>query len=308
MGLKYREPNLYWLYAQCQEAHGMPEEAAETFKTARDLATQLGLPEPGVETSPVQAQPVVILPSVMATEVQPGELARARFQLINPSTSEQDGILFITGGQLACRAELPVIHIEPAAQRPATPFEVPLVLSPQSTTDIFFETEHPADLAGSPVALYWSTGGRTASWMCSTVTGGTPRREIVHSSYIADNPFYSSAFYHELYLRDNPGRPRNLRMTASQPCRIELLDLSTGLFLAADANGDGDFRDAGDVIWQDADRDLFPDVSGAEVQMVELRVYPLDTVLPETLTVTLSRKDGAGDWQDEALTVLKMSR
>jgi hypothetical protein len=144
--------------------------------------------------------------------------------------------------------------------------------------------------------------------MCSTVTGGTPRREIVHSSYIADNPFYSSAFYHELYLRDNPGRPRNLRMTASQPCRIELLDLSTGLFLAADANGDGDFRDAGDVIWQDADRDLFPDVSGAEVQMVELRVYPLDTVLPETLTVTLSRKDGAGEWKDEALNVLKISR
>jgi hypothetical protein len=42
--------------------------------------------------------------------------------------------------------------------------------------------------------------------------------------------------------------------------------------------------------------------------MVELRVYPLDTVLPETLTVTLSRKDGAGEWKDEALNVLKISR
>ena len=133
---------------------------------------------------------------------------------------------------------------------------------------------------------------------------------VVNASLARENPFYSVGFYHELYFRGRTQTLQDLRVTASQSCRVEIVDALTMNFLAVDANGDGDFEDAGDVLYADANADGYPDfklTTERDLAAFELRVYPLvrNNSAPQELEVTLWRRE-AGGWTTDAVDVLQM--
>lgn len=78
--------------------------------------------------------------------------------------------------------------------------------------------------------------------------------------------------------------------------RIEVYDALTGHLIYIDANGDGDWLDAGDQITLDADRNGIPDITLAQDTLnadIELRFHapPSETTEPVELTLEMQIKD-----------------
>ncbi|MFH1496534.1 MAG: hypothetical protein ABII82_01795, partial [Verrucomicrobiota bacterium] len=81
------------------------------------------------------------------------------------------------------------------------------------------------------------------------------------------------------------------------PARVELVDAETARVIAVDATGDGDFRGIGDVLFEDRDRDGFPDITyapGQTARPVEIQVYPSGRY--PSIDVNLDLRNPDGSW------------
>jgi len=147
----------------------------------------------------------------------------------------------------------------------------------------------------------------TATWEFSS---GPDTRKIVvaNASLAEDNPFYAIEFYHEVYFRGDETQLKNLRVETSEPCRVEIVEQSHHTLLAIDADGNGSFGDAGDVVYVDADKNLYPDISldkDRDVAILELFVFPhfKQNRNQREIKITLSW-DENGDWVPQAVNTL----
>jgi len=198
------------------------------------------------------------------------------------------------------------------AFRPATNASVStksLSIAPGTATALYLEATPQVPEATNAVSLVWQgVTNLVARWEFGG-TAAAGEVAVVNASLAEDNPFYSVSFYHELYYRGQATSVQNLRVTASQPCRIEIADASTGQILAIDAHGNGSFNDSGDVLTTDADRDGYPDFLLShehDVASFELFVYPsagTNSVARQT-EITLWHQE-AGGWMADAVDVLR---
>ena len=133
---------------------------------------------------------------------------------------------------------------------------------------------------------------------------------VVNASLAEDNPFYSLSFFHEVYFRGQQEQRTNLRVQTSEPCRVEIFDALSQELLAVDANGDGDFADAGDNITTDLDLNVYPDFvtsTATDVCRFELVVFPQfkQNRSPREIEITLSF-GMPGSWTPQAVDRLAL--
>jgi len=86
-------------------------------------------------------------------------------------------------------------------------------------------------------------------------------KSFTNASSIRDNPFYLVPVFHTVQRQTTEVDPiANFRFESPVPMRLEVYDSSSGQLIYIDANGDGDWLDAGDLIAQDLDRNGIPDI------------------------------------------------
>ena len=251
-------------------------------------------------------------PKKMITRVEPGERARGRFLLINPSpvdaciTLYADGIVrerSFSGGtwNLVWDPYLPPRHR--GTMRP-------VCIPPFSQLTILLEAPLIND-TGEQLVQISAGGHEIADWRFSTLTADEPAlvSEVVDASYNEFNPFYRSPISHELYYRGSHRHITNFRVEASYPCHIEYYDADTGKLLARDVEGDGFFDNFDfDRIGFDHDYNLFPDLAldpSRPVIPIELEITPVMLIPDLEREVTLSvQVQQDGQWLETAQDVV----
>ena len=93
-------------------------------------------------------------------------------------------------------------------------------------------------------------------------------------------------------------QPVPVRALASRPARIEMSDPKTGLVFV-DSQGNGGFRDPGDVLFLAYSTDFFPTVSGEGLASVLVKVWPENPLEEGGLEVTVQHRID-GEWRDFA--------
>ena len=130
------------------------------------------------------------------------------------------------------------------------------------------------------------------------------------------NPFYAVSLFHEIYHREFNNGLIDVRVKASVPCHVQIVDEESGAILGVDAEGDGDFLSEGDVLADDSNRNGYPDLQlepDQEVTGLELRVFPVksDETSEEnseiSITVELRNRE-TGQWEPHAVNKLVSSR
>ncbi|MGB0743600.1 MAG: hypothetical protein ACPGSB_03645, partial [Opitutales bacterium] len=282
-GLKMRETELYELYAEYMADKQHYSDANYLLNEARRLYSSLGI-ESAVErterrladfrdmssaqegATAAVAPPLQIdlQPSNMTSETLKNQDAYGRFALSNLSFQSAEGFLKFEGHietltseglpyrlTLIIDDELPVRELQ---------HELRLLANEQVIIDTL--ARKPKGDAGR-LKLSYIQDDRSlihAEWIYSSSPADIPK-SFTNANFLQDNPYYLVPVFHTLQRRSIEVSPTtDFRFVAVVPMRIEVYDSSTGQLVYIDANGDGDWLDAGDQITQDLDRNGIPDV------------------------------------------------
>lgn len=244
-----------------------------------------------------------------ASDLQPVELttrisetwsAKGRFTLTNPGKVPETGWLAAKGVALEAVWDEDAFLWRVHAAVDGTQLEVKqkLTLQPLDQATIVL-TVDPILAREGNIRLTWSgrAGIQTAWWR---YTQGKIEGDVavIDANLAVENPFYSVPLHHYI-VRMNPdaGGSQNLRVSTTEPCRVELVDAATGRVVAVDATGDGDFRGVGDVIFADGNLDGVPDLrfdKGQRVATLEIQLYPISRYDEVGVKVELQQRNG--DW------------
>jgi len=248
--------------------------------TAPSDSPQAGRTELAVNAT-VDLQPISATVSAKETE-----FARARFTLTSLASAMSTGQLHFNAPEdtvIESDVQSGEVWVKLGAGS-ASAFRLPLALEALEQWQIFVEPNAQARLqAPLQFELQWQSAAGTQT-STATFTRDYENRTVhsVHQSLGARNAFYSTPFYHEIYFREEIPTEADVRIVASRECRLEYFNPLTFDLLAIDANGDGDFDDAGDVVYQDANSSGYPDMAidgSAMIGYAEFQAYtePSDT-------------------------------
>src|SRR5438309_2177287 len=223
---------------------------------------------------------VDLQPILMNTRVGPTEMARGRFVLSNPSAQEAQGTVSLDAPNFqfawSTNEQGLVARLVPGAGTADNGLTLNIPAGQQNV--VLLESPPLAANKDYSVGVNWREpqAGARANWAFSF---GPDTRNIVvaNASLAEDNPFYAIEFYHEIYFRGEEALLKNLRVETSEPCRVEIVEQTHHTLLGIDANGNGSFADAGDVVYVDADKNLYPDITlnkETDVAILELLVFP----------------------------------
>jgi hypothetical protein len=243
----------------------------------------LGAPMLTAEQTQAPAELVTLQPLKIETGVIAGDPLRARFALRNPASTAHAGTLIARGPAARLHvAENPrrvvgtgVVGGAMAELRlPLVVFggeELPIVLEIEGGTrpgaaELAWNLAWKEDAAPSAQNAEWKIRAEAEPFVTSVLNANQLRR----------NPFYAVSFTHQIVHRDPGAALENIRLIASEPLRLECYDAVTGRLLAVDAEGNGDFGDAGDILLDDADANRaldLPFAAGQRLREVEVFVF-----------------------------------
>lgn len=241
---------------------------------------------------------VTLQPATAAIQVATNEVARARIFLANASLAPVTGTLLVDGGDLAisewaAKSAGETITLRFPGAGPAVPASTvqgrKITLLPGESRVLTLEVEPnaPPRLASKTVALTWQTPQSTTTAEAHfhfRRAKDFPDTSVASTCQVRLNPLLSVPIYMEVYRRGDAMRHlQDLLPTTSRPCRVELYEILPHAarqreWLALDADGDGVFETATDVVLADRDGSGYPDVSfssGKPVAALEVRLYPL---------------------------------
>jgi tetratricopeptide (TPR) repeat protein len=297
---------------------------AQLFATASGLSTYqlkaLAVFQPGLvsisaattrgavkQSDPPDATLADLQPVRVVTRVRTNEMARARFTLSNPSSETAHGTLQFSGDPYRftwlTNATGLMVKVLPANGH-AENARRDLQLAPGRQVVLTIESAPGGSTTPNPLVLEWREKvAATAQWEFGY---GEEHQQlaVVNANQALDSPFYAVPLFHEVYYRSDADKLVNLRVQVSEPCRVEIVDATSRALLAIDAQGDGDFRGAGDVLYADLDSNTYPDfqMSGSlDVRDLELLVFPQHRHArpAREIQVTLSFQHGTG-WEPQA--------
>lgn len=330
------EPRAYLVYARHLRQSGKPAEARAALADAgsrlrrfrspalgRSLAEEWGAalaearraaPETGTGAGrpafarPGDAPPLGDLqPVEVATRVAPGDRAGARFTVTHAGSAPVEGVLHAVGAirEASWDERALAWRLTVDAAGPAREVRQPVRLESLDQARVILRRDAAAP--DSPaVEVGWTAEGRrqTAWWRFAPAPDAS--RPVLRNDNLAlADPFYAVPLHHR---PDDAARATGgfaaLRARADSPCRIEIADERTGEVLAVDAQGDGDFRGAGDVLWRDADNDGHPELrlDPAEESGLELYVYP--AVPGADVQIALEARGPDGVWRAQTIDTL----
>ncbi len=259
------------------------------------------------DTPPPVPETVTPVDPARASDLQPVELttrisetwsAKGRFTLTNPGTVPETGWLTARGVALEAVWDEATLLWRVHAAQAGTQIEVKqkLTLQPLDQATIVLTVE-PSLAKDGDIQLTWKgqSAPQTAWWR---YTQGKIEGDVavIDANLAIENPFYSVPLHHYI-VRMNPdaGGSQNLRVTTTQPCRVELVDAATGKVVAVDATGDGDFKGVGDVLFADGNLDGIPDLrfdKGQRVATLEIQLYPISRYDEVGVKLELQQRDG----------------
>jgi hypothetical protein len=167
------------------------------------------------------------------------------------------------------------------SDKPQPKLVLPVNFGPSEMVRIFIESSQVRDATTREFSFAWDrpgVAGQTSHWSFSAADSES-ELTIVNANLIRENPFYLVPLYHAIRARDLSTALRDFRVRCSIPCYVEMIDAATDRLIAVDRRGDGSFREPGDIVYQDENRDLHPDhrfTEAGEVFGMELRVFPVD--------------------------------
>jgi tetratricopeptide (TPR) repeat protein len=223
-------------------------------------------------------------PLRIMSEVAPGETAHARYTLANLTGIRAAGHLGLPAGieMVSWDPEAGDMRLRTNGDRQSGP-AIPVDFGPSEMVRIFVESSHVRDEAPRQFTFAWhrpGAAGQTSHWSVSAADSES-ELTVINANMIRQNPFYLVPLYHAIRVRDLSQPLRDFRVRCSIPCYVEMIDAATDRVIAVDRRGDGSFREPGDIVYQDENRDLYPDhrfTEAGEVFGLELRVFPADEV------------------------------
>ncbi|MFC5051762.1 tetratricopeptide repeat protein [Rubritalea spongiae] len=243
--------------------HGAFESgASEVRNPERTIAFRM------VDIQPIQSAAISVS----------GEKAYGRFFVLNSSSEEQTGMLRVRGAV----GEIQMLDdgwyvIESGVGMTKGQSEIALSLGAGESVVIEISGEPEAGGTESLVTCEWigaSGDGVSAQWRYSSAAKDE-RTAVIDAHRVRDNPFFLIPIHH-MIQRSSAGEPEaiDLRIESSVPMRIEIYDAQSNELISIDANGDGDFKDQGDYIGVDVNRNNWPDLSfEADQKLTSLVMY-----------------------------------
>jgi tetratricopeptide (TPR) repeat protein len=234
--------------------------------TVRELLAQVPNTTPKPESKPTKpeesAPPLALQPRIASSMAIANRPARASFSLSNPTNHVVSGVLSFGDTPASIQwdeaAATGRIEFNPVTE-PSNPPQQSLTL--QAGEVALFEVSLPASHQGKgQTALEWTESGTRSSqavWQFDPAEQNVDHA-VIDAGIFSASPFYLIPIYHHLQMK-TPA-PANLRITASEPTRIELYD-GAGHFAMTDARGNGSLTDPGDQLAWDADRDGWPEIT-----------------------------------------------
>jgi len=312
LGLKLGEVSIYKKYIQYLKLIGDDALAERAEADYWNLVTKLRLQN---RTRPIHADPaagresvagsppsrtftptVYLDPSVVWTESLPGQPPTMCFTLSNVTQQEVTGMLSLTGAKVVeTDFEDPAGWAIQVASSDTSEWEQPkLTLLAEEQRQLWLTA--PVDEAGT-VTLSWTDGagqGFESAWHYQS--GEASTIAITNANLIHNNPFFLAPLHFIVATADTQSANNlNMRVRSSQPCRVEIYDGTTGTLLAIDAQGDGAWNLAGDVVSQDADKNGLPDITlpaGKTQKLLELYVLPEDAATTVEVFIDFQSPEG----------------
>ena len=242
---------------------------------------------------------------------QPGKTAHTRFLIFNPTARSIRGHFVLTGpGATAGKSNSVSFQVG----QPSISLRQPQTVAAGSESQIAVTLAASAGVTAAKVGVAWENAGQSpgpaASWDVSWDPAAS-RSIVLDASRLEANPFRSVALFHELAIPDGDQVGIAFRLRSSVPLRFEYLAADTHELVAIDANGNGDFNDAGDLHGCGPDgvaAAIYPIAARARTLTAEVRIFSPDglpllaTGGPLMLEAEVHRN---GRWTKEAENTLK---
>lgn len=300
------------------EKHEQPQQIAATTiqQTTRKTETIGTAPSTiggGMATRNHITSEVEIQPNLSMSATLVGQPAFGRFYLYNPSDIDQGGTLSLSGnlGRPEWKNE-DWLTLGADQNQSLTEWTEPMTLTANSCRII--------DITGIP-----ETGGNLSTVYCTWIpldsgqdqikaswnfyeSTSEKRTAVIDAHEMTQNPFYLIPIRHMIQQVSSENQMEiDVSIQASQPMRIEIYNERTGKLAAIDANGDGDFEDAGDLIATDYNRNNWPDITfepEATRSSMILYVRPLSRNASQQEIELTVRLLVEGEWQTDAIDTI----
>ena len=329
MGDKIKEIPLYEKYTDFLVLKERYAEAVTIQQEAVRLSQAVRLPKrlAGNQTRLAEIQkqmPAASIVKIERTDIQPRlsysaalpeQAVHGRFYLHNPSIKTSKGSLLLTGPieQSVWVKEQEWLMLSTSPLYEEAESSLSITLDPGKTCVIDITGVPLENGAGGTVNCQWIPEGAedaSAFSQWNYEAAQTEKRTaIIDAHEFIDNPYYLVPINHMLQrIESSKAEAVDFSVSASTPMRIESYDSASGQLLSVDANGDGDFLDAGDLVVGDTNQNNWPDLFlKAEDQRASLVMYvkPLAPIAQEIeLTISIQVD---GEWQTDATDVIKPS-
>jgi hypothetical protein len=325
MGNKFNELPLYEKYAKFLRLNGRLTEAAEIMREAIRLSVAMNVPNRAGKNRIIlremlksikvleegESREVDLQPLSSRSMVVRGSVAYGRFYVTNPSTVKKSGSLKMTGpittdsrsddGQL-------IVALDTAVA--VKTIERPVVLESGASFVVDVSGQSGLDEVETEFSCTWLELDEAVSegiWVYRSSEVAT-RTTVVDAHAVRISPFYLIPIRHMIQRTANAGKSESidLRISASEPMRIEVYDGTGTKLLCVDANGDGDFEDKGDLVYQDLNGNGHPDLTigeGETLTSLTLYVDPGQIEAGDS-EVSISLLED-GEWHLDAVDLIK---
>ena len=252
-----------------------------------------------------------VQPLEVVAIAEPGKTAHTRFAIFNPTSRSIRGHFLLTGpGALAGKSNT----VSFQAGQPSISLRQPRTVAAGSESQLEVTLAAAAGVTAAKVGVAWENEGQSpgaaGSWDVSWDAAAS-RSVVLDASRLEANPFRSVALFHELAVPLGEDLGIAFRLRSSVPLRFEYLTADTHELVAIDANGNGDFNDAGDLHVRGPDgvtAAIYPIAAGTRTLTAEIRIFSPDglpllaTGGPLVLEAEVHRN---GRWTKEAEDTLQ---
>jgi tetratricopeptide (TPR) repeat protein len=306
---------------------GQTDAAKAALKLARELAKNL--PEyqkrwltaeaeavilkgnPAATVAPLIPPPMLHVQPLEVTSVaSPAATSSTRFSVFNPTAATVKGQWKITGPGAVERSD----GVKFDASQPVVTISLvrSIPVGGQTLLSASFLTKQQG--SAGQVRIEWLNAGQmqgsAAAWNVDW-NASAKNRVVLDASGLEANPFRSVSLFHELAVPVGEVAGIPFRLRSPKPLRLEYYDASSQELLGIDANGNGDFTEAGDyhaISLSGIAAAILPVSAISKTLTVEVRLFaPEGSPLLPTASVLLLEAEvyRQGVWAKEAEDTLK---
>lgn len=209
-----------------------------------------------------QKSKVLMQPRRVISSAIEGFAARTVVTLVNRGGKQAEGVLKVKGlpAKISWNQQTGLGVVEVAnTPGPKTERVSDTIRIDAGAIAIFSCLAGSANKTPQTVIFEWIENNETAAqcqWVIET-DDKESEGAIIDAAEYGDDPFFLIPVYHHLQSKSKD--PVNLRVVASQPCRVEMYD-GAGVLQMVDAEANGSLADRGDWLGLDRDRNLAPEM------------------------------------------------